>query len=165
MKKVFAYTSTVLVFFNILIGCKGKGALDGNLDDRPAEFIFFIADNQGNSLFTSVSDQISVSYKNNEKLVLLSDQYHPFATMKGKTDYLIRETYMANKSVAGVKTFYLTFQGKTDTLDLDIHRVKATPDNGGNSYPVVSFNGRPMESVSTLISGTDTPDYFILKRR
>lgn len=69
---------------------------------------------------------------------------------------------MAQKSIEGVKTFYLTFQGKTDTLGLDIHRVPATPDNGGNSTPVVTFNGRPMQSVP---GGKDTPDYFVLKRR
>ena len=63
------------------------------------------------------------------------------------TDYICSDGVMAQKSEHGIKTFYLTFRGKIDTLGLNIHRVPATPDNGGNSTPIVTFNGRPMQSA------------------
>lgn len=79
------------------------------------------------------------------------------------TDYIVADGIMAQKSEEGIKTFYLTYKGKTDTLGLDIRKIPATPDNGGNSTPVVTFNGRPMQSVDG--KSILTQDYFILRRR
>lgn len=159
MKKLLAG----FVLLSVISGCKKEGALtSGNLNDVPARFYFIIANNQGQSLLSSLSDAVSISYLVNGSLTK-PESYPPFKTFLGaSTAYVFYDGYMAPKSEAGIKTFYLTFQGKTDTLGLDIREVPATPDNGGNSTPIVTFNGRPMQSAP---GGTDTPDYFVLKRR
>lgn len=143
-------------------GCKKQGICEDGCWDQPATFYFIIADNKAVSLLTSLNDEIRLSYFENGRMVNPSEGYKPFDTTGGSTKYILTDRFMANKSQAGIKVFYLTFLGKTDTLGLDIRQVKATPSNGGNSTPVVTFNGRPMQSVP---GGTSTPDYFVLKRR
>jgi len=134
------------------------------MDGVPANFHFIIANNQGHSLLSSTLDDIALSYLENGQLINSDQHYHPFKALlpTDPVNFICSDGYMANKSQTGIKTFYLTFQGKTDTLGLDIRRVPVTPDNGGNSAPIVTFNGRPVQSSP----GTpDFPDYFVLKRQ
>lgn len=156
---------SILLLAAFTFGCKKEGALSGGgMDGVPASFHFIIADSYGKSLFFSTSDDIALTFPENGQLINSGQHYHPFKTMLpgDPVDFICGDTYMANKSQIGIKTFYLTFQGKTDTLGLDIRRVPVTPDNGGNSTPIVTFNGRPVPPTQ----GTpDFPDYFVLKRR
>lgn len=145
-------------------GCQTGLCPDGCYE-QPATFYFIITDNKGQSLVTSTSDTLATYFKQNGQLTLIADDYRPYDTVTGSTKYVIGDRAMAAKSENdGIQTFYLKFKGKTDTLGLDIHRVPAnsTAGSGGNSKPVVTFNGRPMQSV---YGGTDVADYFVLKRR
>ena len=155
---------SLIILVMLLAGCKKAGICGDGCHDQPATFYFIIADSKGVSLLSSVSEEIRLAYLENGRMVNPSDSYRPFKTTNAgaTTEYILTDRLMASKSQMGTKTFYLTFLGKTDTLGLDIRQVKATPSNGGNSTPVVTFNGRPMQSVP---GGASTPDYFVLKRR
>lgn len=154
----------IFLFTNAITSCQKEGPFSGGNETMPASFHFVIANNQGQSLFSSTSDAIDLAFPENGQLINPGQRYHPFkATLPADpVDFICRDAYMANKSKTGTKTFYLTFRGKTDTLGLDIRRVPATPDNGGNSAPIVRLNGQPVQASP----GTpDFPDYFVLKRR
>lgn len=132
------------------------------MDGVPPRFYFVIANSQEQSLISSTVDEATVSYLAAGTLTKPIN-YTAFKTLPGDPiNFIFSDGYMALKSEDGIKTFYLTFKGKTDTLGLDIRRVRVTPDNGGNSTPIVTFNGRPVPPTQ----GTpDFPDYFVLKRR
>ena len=73
----------------------------------------------------------NISYYLGGQHVTPTGYCHPFKTFQGSiTDYICSDGVMAQKSEDGIKTFYLTFRDKTDTLDLDIRRVPTTPNNG-----------------------------------
>lgn len=133
----------------------------GNCNVRPPLFYYIIADNQGKSLLPPGADVVNVTYVENGQSISDSGIGNPIPTLPGSaTSLVVNGSFMADLSEGGIKTFYLTFRGKTDTLGLDIHRVTpATVDNSGHSTPVVTFNGRSMQSVAS------DPTYFVLKRR
>lgn len=146
----------------LFAGCKKKGFCDNCYAMQPA-FFFIIADSGGNSLFTSTADDITFSYWEGGKLITSLDHNHPFPVSNAPVAFVVDDLLMAGLSYGhGTRTFYLTFKGQTDTLGLDIHAVPATPDNGGNSTPIVTFNGR---SVPMTLGGEVMDNYFVLRRR
>lgn len=158
----------LLMLAGCFVSCKKKDNVNpnlypcstGNCNVRPVIFYYVVADNQGQSLLPPGSDGVNVSYSDKGQNVNSGIAY-PVPTYPGSaTALVVNGSSMGELSEGGIKTFYLTFRGKTDTLGLDIHSVTpATVDNSGHSTPVVTFNGRPMQPV------VSDPTYFVLKRR
>lgn len=164
-------TILLLMLAECFVSCKKKDYVDPNsypcqtgCDWRPPQFNFIIADNQGKSFVSSDKEDVEASYMEKGQVTRVSGPNFAFKTLPGaNAPFVFNMGGLSSISEGGTKTFYLTFQGKTDTLGLDVRAVTPiTADNGGHSVPVVTFNGRPMQSVP---GGTDTPDYFVLKRR
>ena len=164
-------TILLLILAGCLVGCKKKDYVDPNsylcqtgCDWRPPQFYFIVADNKGQSLIFSDKEGIQASYMEKGQLTSVSGPSYAFKTLAGATTpFIFNMGGLSSISEGGIKTFYLVYQGKTDTLGLDVRAVTPiTADNGGHSIPIVTFNGRPMQSVP---GGTDTPDYYVLKRR
>lgn len=161
----------MLILAGYLVSCKKKDYVNpynlcstGNCNYRPPQFYFDLADSKGQSLLPPGTDGIRVSYRQNGQSVGGNDATYPYKTNAGATtSFLLNMGGLVLLSEGGTKTFYLNYRGKIDTLGLDAHAVTPiTADNGGHSIPIITFNGRPMQSVP---GGTDTPDYFVLKRR
>ena len=167
MKKLLLAASLAFVFF----GCK-KNEPDpnsypcqtGNCNVTPPFFHYIIADNQGITLLPPGDAGIGISYMENGQLNTVTTLVYPEATQSGAAiSFIVNGVFLAGKSEqGGIKTFYLTYRGKTDTLGLDIRRDPTNTASGGHTTPIVTFDGRPMQSAS---SGPDSPTYFILKRR
>lgn len=150
-----------------LASCSKKDAIDpngypcstGNCNVTPPLFYYTIADRQGSSLLPPGSDGMSVAYVDKSLVTTSLPIVYPVTLSTSSVPLLFDGSSLASLSEAGIKTFYCTFRGKTDTLGLNIQREPANTASGGHSMPVVTFNGRPMQAV------IDDPTYYILKRR
>ncbi len=159
-----AYALTLL----LTLSCKNQDpdpgsypCQTGNCNTTMPLFFYVIADNKGQSLTTAGTDGVSVSYLENGQLTNSPTVSYPVASSTGAAiAYVMNGSYMADKSeAANIKTFYLFFRGKTDTLGLDIRRDPTNTSTGGHTVPIVSFNGKSMQQV------VSNPTYYVLKRR
>ena len=168
---MYKLTLTVLLLLTISVGCKKKEpnpnsypCQTGNCNVTPPFFHYIIADNQGVSLLPPGDAGVGISYMENGQLNTVTTLVYPEATQPGTAiPFIVNGAFLAGQSEqGGIKTFYLTYRGKTDTLGLDIQRDPTNAATGGHTTPVVTFDSRPMQSVS---SDPNLPIYYVLKRR
>lgn len=148
MKKIL----TGLLALTVLVGCK-KPLVGGDCDVPPS-FFFTLADSSGKSLLTSADDVVTVSYSVDKQPPTSRDCAPVQLPGSSFTGYLCADGEIAQRNVRGVHTFYLRFQGKTDTLGLQLQ------DKCGYN-PAATFNGRPTPPTP---GSSGTPEYFVLRR-
>ena len=129
--------------------------VDGDHCDVPPHLVFQITDRAGASLITSAVDVLTISYLEDGKLQTTSP-YVPQAANSSSTDYVFGDNLMPGKSLRGVTIYYLSFKGKTDTLE-----VKPQDECGYN--PLTTFDGRAMPKLGP--TAAIPTDYYQFRRR
>lgn len=146
--------SATLGLLAALAACSHNTLVGGNCD-VPPHLVFQLTDRAGNSLVASAADVLTISYYEDGKLQTTSP-YVPQVLNSSSTDYLFYDGLMPGKSLRGVTTYYLSFKGKTDTLEVK-------PQNECGYSPLTTFNGRAMPQLQP--TATIPTDYYQFKRR
>lgn len=144
-----------------IVSCKKDDFDVPNGYINPPVFRFAFLDKNGSSLITSTTFPIKAYSLNGAK----KEYYEDFTihVVPSPNDFLVATRDMAtSSSERNIKTFYLETGADIDTLTLDIRRLPvATADNGGYSYPKVTFNGK---NAAVYPSVGYVPEYFLLKK-
>lgn len=145
-----------------LVSCKKEESNDiPNTFLNPPVFRFALLNTGGSSLITATTFPLKVySFNGAQKEYYADLAIH---VVPAPNDFMVATRDVAtSSSERNVKTFYLETGTDTDTLTLDIRRLPvATADNGGYSYPKVTFNGK---NVTAYPSVGSVPEYFLLRK-
>ena len=142
-----------ILFIPCLLGSCKKGPIpNGNV--MPPAANLALLDNNGNNLLTSTSSPLKVWFSKDGQPTYLGQE------CAGGGCTMVREAHsstgtlkypfyygsldMSLVSYGGIKTFYIEFGGKTDTLFWDVQKTR--PDDLLDKYDIVSvkFNGKPV---------------------
>ena len=174
--KNFKALALGMLLISGLMGCKKTPATPtpppgGNQggNDMPDNLVFVMLASNGRNLITSPTS-LTMTYIDlqgrSQYITLNTPEQKPIgkidSTRAEPYTYLFQSIEPAVISSLGMKTFYLTIGGKTDTLFYDVQRNR--PNAVTNQFDVVEalFNGKPAEL--RVFQATGAP-YYVLRRR